>query len=230
MGKDKLRRFAENKNFSNLLQPEFHDVFRKDFYAKGKWNELVFKNKNPIILELGCGKGEYTFELARKYQEKNFIGIDIKGARLWKGAKESSEQNVSNAFFLRTRIELINSFFDCDEVSEIWITFPDPHLKKPRTKKRLTSPKFLNYYKHFLKKDGLIHLKTDSRELHEYTLSVIKKNSINLFIHTNDLYNSIYAEITHGITTFYEKKFLQIKKPITYICFNLKTDKLIEEP
>ena len=162
-GKDKLRKFRENETFENLLQPTTAEVFQKDHPMKGNWGEKMFGNNNPIILELGCGKGEYTIALAEKFPQNNYIGVDIKGARLWKGAKYATEKSLKNVAFLRTRIEFIDSIFAQGEVSEIWLTFSDPQPNKPR--KRLSSPLFLERYSHILKEDGIIHLKTDSQLL-----------------------------------------------------------------
>ena len=164
MGKNKLVRFAENKTLPNVIQPT-RDEAIKGFWLKGKWKKEYFKNENPIILELGCGKGEYSVNMAKSFPDKNFIGIDIKGARFWFGAKEAYASEIKNVAFLRTQIELIEYFFDTDEVDEIWITFPDPQIKYKRTKHRLTNPEFLNRYKKILKDDGIIHLKTDSEFL-----------------------------------------------------------------
>jgi tRNA (guanine-N7-)-methyltransferase len=157
MVKKKLQRFAEMETFTNVLQPEFNESFRKDHVVKGQWNKLHFDNEHPIVLELGCGKGEYTTGLARRFPQKNFIGIDIKGSRIWRGAHTALQENLKNVRFLRTHIEIINSFFGRDEVDEIWVTFPDPQLKKKR--KRLTSSRFLSYYSQFLRNNGIIHLK-----------------------------------------------------------------------
>ena len=162
MGKNKLKKFAEMEVLGHVIQPPFDDIFKKDHPLKGKWNPEIFENNNPIVLELGCGKGEYSVGMARAFPNKNFIGVDIKGARMWKGATESHEKGIRNVAFLRTRIELIESFFDKDEVSEIWITFPDPQLKNARAKKRLPGPVFLNKYRSFLVNNGIIHLKTDN--------------------------------------------------------------------
>ncbi len=229
MGKDKLKRFAENDTFSNVFQPVLEEVFNTDYKLKGKWHQEVFKNTNPIVLELGCGKGEYTVELARRFPNKNFIGIDVKGARLWRGAKDSLEENLNNAVFVRTRIEFIRSFFAKNEVSEIWITFPDPQMKKRRTHKRLTSARFLEAYALFLKDFGIIHLKTDSSFLFDYTKKIIEKNNLTVHIETDNLYDSPYADLTHGVKTFYEKMFLAQEIPITYLQFDLGERKCFEE-
>ena len=173
MGKDKLRKFAENLTFKCMVQPEFDDIFHKDHPLKGKWHSDFFHNDNPIILELGCGRGEYTVALAERNPDKNYIGIDIKGARMWRGAKTATERGMSNVGFVRTRIEFIRSFFAEGEIAEIWITFPDPQLKSRRAKKRLTSPLFLADYKRMLEETGVINLKTDSKHLFNYTAAVI---------------------------------------------------------
>lgn len=228
MTKNKLQRFAEMDTFSNVIQPPFDDIFGKDFYLKGNWNQRVFNNDNPLVLELGCGKGEYTVELARKYPYRNFIGVDIKGARIWRGARTALTEGLSNVRFLRTRIEFINSFFSGNEVSEIWVTFPDPQLKKKR--KRLTSSGFLKRYARFLINNGLVHLKTDNRILYQYTLSLVQLNNFNIRYYTDDLYNSGITDEILGIKTFYEKGFLEQGMKITYLCFNLPNEKEIQEP
>ncbi len=168
--KNKLKRFRENETFSNVIQPERDDVISGGFPLKGTWRSGFFKNENPIVLELGCGKGEYSVNLARRYPGKNFIGVDIKGARFWRGAKTALEEGLDNVAFLRTQIELIDLFFDRGEVDEIWITFPDPQIKYKRTKHRLTNAEFLGKYKTVLREGGFVHLKTDSEFMHGYTL------------------------------------------------------------
>lgn len=220
-GKDKIRKFRENLTFECLIQPTTEEVLGKDHPIKGHWHEKVFKNNNPIVLELGCGKGEYTIALSERYPEKNFIGVDIKGARLWKGAKYATENSLPNVAFLRTRIEFITSLFAENEVSEIWVTFADPQPNKP--KKRLTSHQFLAKYKTFLKPDGIIHLKTDSILLHESTLEVIKEGGHRLLEANNDIYapESHVAEEITSIKTFYESQFLAKGMPITYLKFLL---------
>lgn len=220
MGKNKLARFAENETFANLFQLTYEQVTKEGFALKGKWNKEFFKNDNPIVLELGCGKGEYTVGLAKKYPNKNFIGIDIKGARLWKGCKTSNEDKMTNVAFVRTHIQMIESYFAENEVSEIWITFPDPQLKKPN--KRLTCERFLKLYKNILKQDGIVHLKTDSQELYEYTKDeVLIPSKREILYNTNDLYNSDFKEDVIEIQTFYEAMYLKIGKPITYLKFRL---------
>ena len=218
--KNKLYKFKENETFECLIQPTKDEVFQKDSSLKGKWGEKIFGNDHPIILELGCGKGEYTIALAEKFPENNYIGVDIKGARLWKGAKYVTENKLPNAAFLRTRIEFIDSFFAQDEISEIWLTFSDPQPNKPR--KRLSSEQFLTLYSRFLKPDGLIHLKTDSRLLYESTLEIISEGGHKLLESDDDIYNSGRGEdeIT-SVRTFYEQQFLAEGLPITYIKWKL---------
>lgn len=228
MGKKKLQRFAEMETFGHVVQPSYDEVFRKDYPLKGKWSQLFFKNNKPIILELGCGKGEYTVGLARKFTKINFIGVDIKGARMWSGAKTAVEENLHNVGFLRTRIDFISSFFAPGEIQEIWITFPDPQPKKYY--KRLTSTRFLGYYKNFLKPDGLIHLKTDNRALYLYTKNVIQVNNLELMEATDNLYNSNMDHAVLSIKTFYEKQFLSEGKPIHYLKFKLNNTGNFEEP
>lgn len=219
MGKNKLERFAEMETFPNVIQPALKEVLNQNHPLKGKWRKEVFKNDHPLVLELGCGKGEYTIGLAEKFNNKNFIGVDIKGARMWKGAKYAVENQISNAFFLRTRIEMINSFFAKDEVDEIWVTFPDPQLKKRRAKKRLTSSGFLNNYRQFLKKDGVVHLKTDNLPLHEYTRKLVEFNNLQVLADTGDLYHSNLANDILSIKTFYEQQFLDQGLTIKYLKF-----------
>jgi tRNA (guanine-N7-)-methyltransferase len=230
VGKNKLKKFAENESFQNLFQPSFDDVWHIDHPIKGKWHRDYFKNSHPIILELGCGKGEYTVNLARHFPENNYIGIDIKGARLWKGAKEAVSEGLINVAFVRTRIENIQSFFAHNEVSEIWVTFPDPQPRPSRAKKRLTSSRFLSYYQSFIKQQSIIHLKTDSQGLHEYTKALVSQNKLDLDFCTNDLYSMENIDPILSIKTFYETMFLEQGKPITYIKFKLDTDKKLKEP
>ena len=221
MGKDKLKRFAENKTFACFVEPEFEQMFRTNHPLKGNWHRDFFHNDNPIVLELGCGKGEYTVALAQRNPDKNFIGIDIKGARMWRGAKTATESGMNNVAFLRTRIEFINSFFEQSEVSEIWITFPDPQLKTRRAKKRLTSPIFLEYYAKFLADEGWINLKTDSQHLYNYTQAVISQFDLPCEVANNDIYGSGYADEVLSVKTAYETVYLQRGLPITYTRFGL---------
>ena len=221
MGKDKLKRFSEIKTFDNVLQPNVtHDV---DHSIKGKWHDK-FTIKQPITLELGCGRGEYTIGLAQKFPKKNFIGIDIKGARLWRGAKTAVDNNINNVKFLRTKVDFINLFFSKNEVNEIWLTFSDPQPKKPR--KRLTSPLFIERYQKILNKSGIIHLKTDSDLLYEYTLDQIEENNYSIINNLVDIYRqySFLSEEIQSILdikTFYEEKWLEEGKKIKYVSFRI---------
>ena len=228
MSKGKLQKFAEMNTFQNVLQPHSRDVLNNDFVLKGKWNTNYFNNENKITLELGCGKGEYTVGLAHRFPDKNFIGIDIKGSRIWKGAKEAIESELSNVAFLRTRIEFINSFFSKNEIEEIWFTFPDPQLKKPL--KRLTSSRFLNRYRKFLMPDGWINLKTDNTLLFEYTKALAKHNGYEIAVASNDIYGSGLADDVLSIKTFYEKGWLAEGLRSHYIRFRLNIEKNAEEP
>ncbi len=227
MAKKKLVRFAEMATFPHVFQPQLKHLLNNEFELKNKWNQQFFKNQNPIVLELGCGKGEYTVGLARMYPDKNFIGIDIKGARMWRGAKTALEEGLKNVAFLRTKIDLLPAIFAPNEVSEIWITFPDPQPKKAR--KRLSGAKFLNEYRQFLKAGGLVHLKTDSRELHNYTLKVLQKNNLPVLFATNNLYAELNNDPILGIKTFYEQGFLEQGKKITYIKFQIQGNSPIED-
>lgn len=220
MPKNKLQRFAEIKTFPNVHQ-YLHYERGNDFLLKGKWNSGHFKNNNPIVLELACGKGDYAIGLGEKYPDKNFIGVDLKGARIWRGAKTAIEKNLPNVAFLRSQIDFIEYCFGKNEVSEIWITFPDPQKEKAR--KRLTHQTFLNRYKNILEKDALIHLKTDNVELYEFTLETIAENKLTLLDATNDLYGSIETsrDELKEIKTYYEKQFLAQGKEITYLKFHL---------
>ena len=224
MGKDKLRRFEELGSFERVFQPRMEEISGKKYKLSGTWKQEVFHNSNPLILELGCGKGEYTIGMARHFPEKNFIGIDIKGARMWKGARESHQEKILNAAFLRTRIELITSFFEEDEVDEIWITFPDPQPTERRKKKRLTGSLFLTFYQKFLSDGGIVHLKTDNDLLYNYTLKLIEANNLELLFSTSDLYHSEIVDDILEIKTFYEKKFLEAGSNINYLKFRLKKD------
>jgi len=227
VGKNKLARWTEFGSYDNVIQPLIRDVAGKDHPIKGRWNSELFKNNNPIVLELGCGKGEYSVGLAENFPDKNFIGIDIKGARMWRGAKTANEKNLPNVAFLRMRIEFINSFFSRDEVDEIWITFPDPHPGARNSNKRLTSPWFLNTYRLFLKDKGLIHLKTDNKELYEFTMRTLAYNNLQTIFSTNDLYSEQSDNIL-SIKTHYEKIYLTSGIRITYLSFRLEKNKNIE--
>lgn len=221
MGKDKLRKFRENLTFACLVQPEFDEVFHRDHALKGRWHSDFFHNDYPIVLELGCGKGEYTVALAEREPDRNFIGIDIKGARMWRGAKRATENGMSNVGFVRTRIEFINSFFAEGEVSEIWITFPDPQLKTRRARKRLTAPLFLEHYARLLKAEGLINLKTDSKHLYAFTAEVIRRFGLRCEASNADIYGTSFADEVLSVKTAYEKQFLRCGLPITYTRFAL---------
>ena len=221
--KNKLKRFKENLTFKNVIQPSREILVDNNFEYKGKWSDLFFKNNNPIIIELGCGKGEYSIELAKLNPEKNFIGIDIKGARFWRGAKTSVDEGLNNIAFVRSQIELIDKIFSKSEVSEIWITFPDPQIKFKREKHRLINLKFINLYKNILVPNGIINLKTDSEFLHGYMLGLIKStNFLELIYSNHNIYNNSGApEDVLSIQTFYELKFLKQQKPITFINFKV---------
>ncbi|MBN2662077.1 MAG: tRNA (guanosine(46)-N7)-methyltransferase TrmB [Bacteroidales bacterium] len=228
MSKDKLKKFEEVQTFKNVLQPSMKGLVKQNDNLRGKWNSEIFKNNNPIVLEVGCGKGEYSVGLAEKYPNKNFIGIDIKGARIWRGAKTALEKNLKNVFFLRSKIDFLDKFFAENEVSEIWIPHPDPQPKKPN--KRLTSKFFLTIYQAITINNALIHLKTDSEKLYKYTLDLLKENNIK----TIKTYNNIHStnlnnEITK-IKTYYENMFLQEGQKITYLSFRLNKNKTIVAP
>ncbi len=229
MGKNKLRKFSELETFERVFQPDFEEFFRKDFFLKGKWAKDVFKNSNPIILELGCGKGEYTVSQAVMHPEKNFIGIDIKGARMWRGAKTAKEKGLVNVAFLRIRIEFVEAFFSDGEIEELWITFPDPQLKTRRSKKRLTGPTFLNNYRKFMVDKGIVHLKTDNDLLYNYTHNIARTNGLEILKETNDLYKSDILDETLAIKTYYEKQFLAKGSNINYIAFRLPGETVISD-
>ncbi|MDR2936894.1 MAG: tRNA (guanosine(46)-N7)-methyltransferase TrmB [Rikenellaceae bacterium] len=230
MGKNKIKRFRENETFRCLLQPEFDDIFHKDHPLKGCWRTDFFGNDRPVCLELGCGKGEYTVALGRRHPDTNFLGVDIKGARMWRGAKTAAETGMTNVGFLRTRIEFIDSFFAPDEVDEIWITFPDPQLKMQRAKKRLTSAGFLALYAGFLRPDGVIHLKTDSRHLHDYTRAVAEHNGLVIEKTCADIYGTGLADEVLSVKTAYEMHYLSQGVPITYLRFRLDGKKKFSAP
>jgi tRNA (guanine-N7-)-methyltransferase len=221
--KNKLKRFRENELFSNVFQPTREDLVESEYSFKGNWNTKVFKNDNPLVLELGCGRGEYTVELAKRFPEKNFIGIDIKGARFWRGAKTAIDECIPNAAFIRTQIELVDYVFAKEEVDEIWITFPDPQIKYKRTKHRMTNAQFLQRYKAILKTDGVVNLKTDSEFMHGYTLGLLHGEGHEVLYSNHDVYKQegSPAEVT-GIQTYYESQYLAQNKPITYIRFKIK--------
>jgi tRNA (guanine-N7-)-methyltransferase len=221
--KNKLKRFKENETFTNVIQPSREEIVDQTFPLKGKWREDFFKNEKPIVLELGCGKGEYCLGLAEMFPEKNFLGIDIKGARFWRGAKTALEEGMDNVGFLRTQIELIDYIFAESEVDEIWITFPDPQIKYKRTKHRLTNTEFLQKYKHILKEEGVVNLKTDSEFMHGYTLGLLHGEGHEILHANHHVYKNEYSpKEVIGIQTFYEKQYLEQNKPITYIKFKVK--------
>jgi|TARA_B100000768_G_scaffold10875_1_gene10750 tRNA (guanine-N7-)-methyltransferase len=220
LAKNKLKKFNDLETFSHVIQPSI-DELRSNFNLKGNWRKHFFKNDNPIVLELGCGKGEYTVGLAKNFPEKNYLGIDIKGARIWAGASQALEEKLINVGFLRIRIDWIEMCFNSNEVDEIWITFPDPQIKKNRTTKRLTHPIFLKKYNNILKSNSKIHLKTDSQFLHGFTLGVIAGENHTLEDSTEDLYNSVELRDCSKIQTFYENMFLNKGMPITYLRFLL---------
>lgn len=218
MGKDKLKKFEDVDRFQNVF--EYTD-FKEKPKPAGTWHEEIFGNKNPIVLELACGKGEYTVNLARRYPDKNFIGIDKKGWRLWKGAKTALAEDLKNVHFIRMFIDHLDQYFEQEEVDEIWITFPDPYLKGSELSKRLTSPKFLNIYRKILKPDALIHLKTDSDELYKFTLSVIKHENCIILENVEDVYAEKPDDPLLSIRTFYEKMHLKEGRSIHYVSFCL---------
>jgi tRNA (guanine-N7-)-methyltransferase len=222
--KNKLKRFRENDTFSNVFQPERDTLVSGAYELKGQWNATFFKNENPIVLELGCGKGEYSVALAQKYPNKNFIGVDIKGARFWRGAKTAVEEGIPNVAFLRTQIELIDHAFATGEVDEIWITFPDPQIKYKRTKHRLTNAAFLERYKRILKPEGVVNLKTDSEFMHGYTLGLLHGAGHEVLYANHNVYKQEGSpeEVT-TIQTYYESQYLEQNKPITYIRFKIKS-------
>lgn len=232
MSKGKLQKFAEMATFSNVFQFPYSAIRDASFGMYGKWGELYFKNQNPIVLELGCGKGEYTVGLARKYPHINFIGVDIKGARMHKGAKEALESGLTNVAFLRTNIELIDRFFAPDEVNEIWLTFSDPQMKNAH--KRLSSSFFLERYRHFLVDGGIVHLKTDSNFLFTYTSFLVEKNNLPLLFKTDDLYHTTGLDQDTldilGIRTFYESQWIERGLNIKYMKFRLPRIGELKEP
>ena len=229
LGKNKIRKFAELKSFGNVFQPGFNEIFRDSYCLKGKWRENYFRNDYPVVLELGCGKGEYTVSLAERYPSQNFIGMDIKGARIWTGARYAVDHDLKNVAFIRTHIEFITLFFAKNEINEIWLTFPDPQLKKRRNKKRLTCPVFLEMYRQFLADGGIIHLKTDNRSLFEYTRKLVFYNEFKIRRETEDLYRSDITGTAKDIKTYYENQFLDKGMNIFYLSFSFNHDKKIEE-
>jgi len=224
--RNKLEKFADLLSYDNVLENFDHtkDILTRQegelINPKGNWSKIIFKNENPITIELACGKGEYTIGMAQMYPNRNFIGLDIKGARIWKGATFAKEKKITNAAFLRTRIEVIEKFFATDEVSEIWISFADPFLKSKKANRRLTSPVFLHYYKNLLKLDGSINLKTDSNILYYYTISILRKRKdLTCIYKNNDIYNIALEYPELEIKTFYEKSHLENGRKIKFIKF-----------
>lgn len=221
MARKKLKRFEDNAEFEHVIEPSREEV-TEGFERQGKWQGF-FGNKHPIVLELGCGKGEYTVAMAKRFPDKNFIGIDVKGSRIWYGAREVEQENIGNAAFLRTQIELLDRCFADGEISEIWITFPDPQIKYRRMKHRLTNPQFLKLYANILKKEGVVHLKTDSEFLYGYTHGVLQM--LGLPVH--EAYHDIDRQLTrkdhllHGVVTYYENMFREAGKAITYLKFGV---------
>lgn len=226
MAKRKLQRFKEMKSLPHVFEPLYEEIKDTDYPLKNNWGKTFFKNNNPIVLELGCGKGEYTVKLAEKFPDKNFIGVDIKGARMWKGCKDSYEKGLKNVAFLRVRIEFINRFFSSGEVSEIWLTFPDPQIKK--LKKRLTSAAFLNSYRKILN-EGIIHLKTDSELMFYFTLDIVERNKLELLDKVQDIYHNCPEDELLSIKTFYESQYIERGLKINYVKFKLQ-NKEIENP
>ncbi|MBE6287122.1 MAG: tRNA (guanosine(46)-N7)-methyltransferase TrmB [Mediterranea massiliensis] len=228
MGKGKLAKFADMAQFPHVFEYPYSIVENVSFDMKGKWGKSFFKNERPIVLELGCGRGEYTVGLGKLFPEKNFIGVDIKGARMWSGAKESYEAGMTNVAFLRTNIEIIDRFFAKDEVSEIWLTFSDPQMKKAT--KRLTSTYFMERYRRFLKPNGLIHLKTDSNFMFTYTKYMVETNQMPVEVMTEDLYHSGMADDILSIKTYYEQQWLDRGLNIKYLKFHLPPEGDLIEP
>lgn len=228
MGKNKLSKFADLATYEHVVQITYKELQAEEFRFKGKWSEVFFGNSNPIILELGCGKGEYTVKLASHFPEFNFIGIDIKGSRMWKGATQAKDSGLKNVGFLRTNIENIRMFFAGGEVSEIWLTFPDPQMKK--TRKRLTATNFIESYRQIMVPDGIIHLKSDSNFMYRYTEAMVAENQFEVIRQTDDLYHSELLDEVLAIQTFYEKQWLDRGLSIKYLAFRLSHQNPLREP
>ena len=232
MSKGKLAKFADMERYENVFQYPYSVIDNVPFDMKGKWGEQYFKNNNPIVLELGCGKGEYTVGLAKLFPDVNFIGVDIKGARMWTGATQALNEGLTNVAFLRTNIEIIDRFFAEGEVSEIWLTFSDPQMKNPR--KRLTSTFFMNRYRHFLKDGGVVHLKTDSNFLFTYTTYMVERNALPVLFRTEDLYHTegidAQTQTILGIQTYYESQWIERGLNIRYMKFRLPQEGELAEP
>jgi len=226
MSKNKLSKFAEVHALPNVVEVPYAELVTGSYFLKGNWNRQFFGNKHPVVLELGCGKGEYTVGLAESFQDKNFVGIDIKGARIWSGATAAHNKGLKNAGFIRTYVELLPSFFGAEEISEIWITFPDPQMKKQR--KRLTSTNLLTHYGKLMKPGGVIHLKTDSNFLYQYTSALVRLNGFKVEADTDDLYASEFADDIRGIKTYYEQQWLSRGLKIKYLRFVPHFENLVE--
>lgn len=228
MGKNKLSKFADLATYEHVVQITYKELQSEEFKYKGKWSEAFFGNSNPVILELGCGKGEYTVKLANYFPEFNFIGIDIKGSRMWKGATQAKDLGLKNVGFLRTNIENIQMFFAEGEVAEIWLTFPDPQMKKAR--KRLTATNFIENYRLIMAPNGIIHLKSDSGFMYQYTEAMVAENHFEVLRKTDDLYHSEILDEVLSIQTFYEKQWLDRGLSIKYLSFKLNHQEPLREP
>lgn len=228
MGKNKLSKFADLATYEHVVQIAYRELQAEEFRFKGKWSEAFFRNNNPIILELGCGKGEYTVKLAQHFPECNFIGIDIKGSRMWKGATQAKDLGLNNVGFLRTNIENLRMFFAEGEVNEIWLTFPDPQMKK--TRKRLTATNFIETYRRITIPNGIIHLKSDSNFMYRYTEAMVAENRFEVIRQTEDLYQSEILDEVLSIQTFYEKQWLDRGLSIKYLAFRLNHQNELREP
>lgn len=228
MGKNKLSKFADLATYEHVVQIAYRELLTEEFRFKGKWSEAFFSNNNPVVLELGCGKGEYTVKLAQHFPECNFIGIDIKGSRMWKGATQAKDLRLKNVGFLRTNIENLRMFFAEGEVNEIWLTFPDPQMKK--TRKRLTATNFIETYRRITIPNGIIHLKSDSNFMYWYTEAMVAENQFEVIRQTEDLYQSEILDEVLSIQTFYEKQWLDRGLSIKYLAFRLNHQKELREP
>ena len=228
MGKNKLSKFADLATFEHVVQITYKELQSEEFRFKGKWSKDFFGNNHPVILELGCGKGEYTVKLAQHFPEINFIGLDIKGSRMWKGATQAMNLGLKNVGFLRTNIENIPLFFGKDEIAEIWLTFPDPQMKK--TRKRLTATNFIENYRKIMVPNGIIHLKSDSNFMYLYTKEMVTENGLEIIQNTGDLYHSEILDEVLSIQTFYEKQWLDRGITIKYLSFMLNQEEPLREP